>query len=85
MISRLPDELFSKFKKENLKFWHFANWPSLGHHFLFFWFTKSADPNFSKTGMKIKWLLLIIIFIFFADPEVLFVQKLKKWFTSCIL
>ena len=41
---------------------------SLGHYFLFFWFTKSADPNFSKTGIKIKLLLLIIIFIFFRRP-----------------
>ena len=50
----------------------------LGHHFLFFWFTKSAYPNFSKTGIKIKLLLLIIFFIFFADPGVLVMQKKKK-------
>ena len=49
-----------------------------GRHFLFFWFTKSADPKVSKIGIKIKLLLLIIIFIFFADPRVLVVQKLKK-------
>ena len=49
-----------------------------GHHFLFFWFMKSADPNFSKTGIKIKLLLLIIIFIVFADPGVLVMQKKKK-------
>ena len=43
----------------------------LGHQFLFFWFTKFADPNFSKTGIRIKLLLLIVIFIFLADPRVL--------------
>ena len=31
-------------------------------HFLFFWFMRSADPNFSKTGIKIKLLLLIHIY-----------------------
>ena len=51
---------------------------NLGHHFLFFWFTNSADPNFSKTGIKIELLLLIIIFIFFDDPGVLVMQKKKK-------
>ena len=39
---------------------------------------KSADPNFSKTEIKIKLLLLIIILIFFADPGVLVMQKKKK-------
>ena len=45
--------------------------------FLFFWFTKSADPIFTKTGIKIK-LLVNFFFFFSADPGVLVVQKLKK-------
>ena len=40
---------------------------------------KSADPNFSKTGIKIKIALVNNFFIFFfADPLILVMQKKKK-------
>ena len=55
---------------------------SLGHHFLFFWFTKSADPNFSKTGIKIKRFISCINFCWKKEsaPNVESVSLLSKYF-----
>ena len=66
--------------------WKIVDWDVKPQHkqtkLFIFWFTKSADPNFSKTGIKIKLLLLIYIYIyiffFFCLPWSLSLAKIKN-------